>query len=223
MTLNYLLYMIKKEVNIKEFGDVPAQPPAQYQQVTNSIINADFLKFMMSAENAAQNGRDPKTGLWKPHVSPEGGLETIGYGHKLHNWLEVKKYIEKPLSDKEIIKLLQNDLIEANKKVHKYIGGYYRAKIMLNQKQEEMLTEFAFNLGGLEKFPKFVEAVLRNDINTMRREFKRFYRTPGGVKPIEMERRNKLFYDRYLSSPIKENVKNIIKDLIIEYLNEKIK
>jgi len=173
--------------------DVP--PPAHYQAASQSITNSEFLKFMMNVENAELKGRDSKTGTWHPRVSPEGGLETVGYGHKLKSWSEIRKYTG--ISDKDVVKLLRDDLAEANKKVHDYIKNHYGAKILLSQKQEEMLTEFAFSLGGLDKFPKFTEAVLRNDIPTIKKEYKRFYRDKNQT-PIELERRNKLFYDRFL-------------------------
>ena len=174
---------------------IDAPPPAQYQQTSNTVVNSDFLKFMMSVENAELKGRDPKTKTWRPHVSPEGGLETVGYGHKLNSWAEVKKHTG--ISDKDVVKLLRDDLIAANKKVHQYIESHYGAKILLSQKQDEMLTELAFNLGGLEKFPRFTDAVLRNNFDVMKQEFKRSYTLPSGERK-SLERRNKLFYDRYL-------------------------
>jgi GH24 family phage-related lysozyme (muramidase) len=178
---------------INEDLDIPT--PAQHQPASNTIINSDFLKFVMNVENAELKGRDPKTKIWHPHSSPEGGSETVGYGHKLKNGPNVQKHTN--LSDKDVVKLLRDDLVEANKKVHQYVEKVYGIKILLNQKQEEMLTEFVFNLGGLDKFPKFTEAVLKNDMPTMRKEYKRFYRGKD-QKPIELERRNKLFYDRFL-------------------------
>jgi GH24 family phage-related lysozyme (muramidase) len=178
---------------INEDLDIPT--PAQHQPASNTIINSDFLKFVMNVENAELKGRDPKTKIWHPHSSPEGGSETVGYGHKLKNGPNVQKHTN--LSDKDVVKLLRDDLVEANKKVHQYVEKVYGAKILLNQKQEEMLTEFAFNLGGLDKFPKFVDGVLRNDMNIMKKEFKRNYKTPAGERKT-LDRRNQLFYDRFL-------------------------
>ena len=50
-----------------------------------------------------------------------------------------------------------------------------------------MLIDFQFNLGGLEKFPKFTDAVFKNDTDTMMKEYKRFFQDPesGEMKPLE--------------------------------------
>ena len=189
--------MIKLIDIIKEIGDAPAIPPAIVQPSTKSIINADFLKYMMNAENAATKGR--KNGIWTPHKSPEGGLPTIGYGHKIQTTNELIRYKKTGISDKDAIKLLSSDLIEANKKVHDYIKKRYNIKIQLTQKQEEMLTEFAFSVrGGLGSFPNFTDAVLRNDIDTMRKEYERKFTPKGETEKKSLVRRNNLFYDRYL-------------------------
>ncbi len=78
----------------------------------------------------------------------------------------------------------------------------------MSLKQEEMLTEFAFNLGGLSKFPKFVDSVLRNDLNTMNKEYKRY------VGNKELTGRNTAFYSRYLTE-------NADKELMTEGVKEK--
>ena len=38
-------------------------------------------EFIKAVENPAQVGKDGD--VWFPHDSPEGGLPTLGYGHKL--------------------------------------------------------------------------------------------------------------------------------------------
>ena len=65
----------------------------------------------------------------------------------------------------------------------------------LSRKQQEMLTEYAFNLGSLRGFPKFTKAVVEEDWATARNEYKRTYKANG--KRYELAR-NKFFYDRYL-------------------------
>ena len=55
-----------------------------------------------------------------------------------------------------------------------------------------MLTDFAFNLGGLNKFPKFVDAVLRNKWDIVKKEYQR---GSGGKL---LKGRNSAFYDRFL-------------------------
>jgi GH24 family phage-related lysozyme (muramidase) len=67
----------------------------------------------------------------------------------------------------------------------------------LNQKQKEMFLDFTFNLGSLKSFPKFTEAVLKGDMATARKEYKRYFENDKGeVK--EVKDRNEQFFKTYL-------------------------
>jgi hypothetical protein len=61
-----------------------------------------------------------------------------------------------------------------------------------------MLTEFAFNLGSLDKFPSFVDSVLRNNLDKTKKEYVRSYVDAKTNKRLPLQRRNLAFYDRYL-------------------------
>lgn len=163
--------------------DVP--PPAIVQRA--EVFSQDFVNFVKSAENAGKVGF--KNGKWYPHKSFEGGLPTIAWGHKIKNRQELRKVI-RGISNQEAETLLRKDLETAKANVQKYVKGL-GVNIPLSPKQMEMLTEFAFNLGGLEKFPKFTKAVLNKDWVEAEKQSKRF---SGGK---ELTRRNKLFHDRY--------------------------
>jgi GH24 family phage-related lysozyme (muramidase) len=152
------------------------------------------VNFVKNLENADKKGFI--NGKWYPHPSPEGGYPTIAYGHKIKTDKEEQKY-RQGLDDREATKLLVKDLMEAKDKVRKYIDDRYKIHLMLDKKQMEMLTDFAFNLGGLEKFPKFTDAVLRKDWKRAAQEYKRGYRSASGERK-ELTRRNQLFFDRYL-------------------------
>ena len=55
-----------------------------------------------------------------------------------------------------------------------------------------MLLDIQFNVkGGIDSFPKFTEAVLDNDINTMQEEYKRYFKNKQGE--YEELARNKSF------------------------------
>lgn len=177
-----------KETNLFEGIDVPAQ----IQQVSHQNFAPDFIKFIKSIENGNKIGF--KNGKWYPHNSPEGGLPTIGYGHKLTKD-ETVKYTH-GLSDQDVEKLLVSDLNKAKSIVHDYIKKKYKVNLTLTSKQEEMLTEFAFNLGGLDKFPKFVDAVLRQQWGVVKKEYKRKFNSNGSMH--DLSNRNHAFFNRFL-------------------------
>lgn len=161
-----------------------------YVQPAGYSINIDFVNFIKNLENQTRVGYDKEKNLWFPHESSEGGKPTIAYGHKIKN--DEFELFKKGITEKEATRLLVTDILEAKKMVNEYIKRKYGITIQLTQKQGEILIEFAFNLGGLDKFPKFVDAVLRNDWKTARKEYKRF----GAGR--ELKTRNERFFDRYL-------------------------
>lgn len=168
-----------------------ATPPAHIQTATNSIINSSFLNYIKSVENNTKVGFDKNKNLWFPSKSVEGGFPTIGYGHKIKDKKEVET-LKHGVSDNYVQKLLIQDITNASQHVSEYIKRKYKVNLMLTEKQNEMLTDFAFNLGSLDKFPKFVDAVLRNDVEGMKQQYKRF---TGGK---ELTGRNNAFYNRFL-------------------------
>jgi GH24 family phage-related lysozyme (muramidase) len=184
--------MISLKRIVKEIMEeaLPPAPPPEHQQSSSEIID-DFANYIKSVENAQKSGYDKDRKLWFPHKSYEGGMPTIGYGHKIKNDQELKSCTN-GVPDNVVSKLLLNDLMVANKKVHEYIKRKYKVNLTLSKRQNEILVDYAFNLGGLDKFPKFVDAVLRNQWDIVRNEY---IRKSGGK---ELTGRNKAFYNRYL-------------------------
>lgn len=181
--------MIKLKEIVNEIMD--ATPQHNIQPVSTNTMSSDFINYIKIIENGIGKGYDKHKKLWFPHKSYEGGLPTIGYGHKIKNNRELAGF-KAGASNDTVTKLLTNDLAEANKHVHEYIKRKYKVSLVLSQKQNEMLTDFAFNLGGLEKFPKFTDAVLRNQWDIVKKEYKRH---AGGK---ELTGRNTAFYNRFL-------------------------
>lgn len=175
--------MVKLKDLLKEVVDVPAI------QNQSTRLSQDFIQFIKELENREHRGR--KNGKWYPHKSTEGGMPTIGYGHKIHTKTQLKSFL-KGISDADVNRLLIDDLTKAQHKVKEYIQDVYKVNVAMTISQDEMLTEFAFNTGGLEKFPKFVDAVLRSNWDTARKEYKRY------GHGNELTLRNELFFDRYL-------------------------
>ena len=70
-----------------------------------------FIEYLKYVENGSKVGWDEDQQLWFPHHSPEGGNDTIAYGHKLrdaeveqsNNWkdpeIESYKNFEFPLHE----------------------------------------------------------------------------------------------------------------------------
>jgi len=156
-----------------------------------------FFGYLKGVENSRlATTKDPK---YVVHDSPEGGLETIGYGHKLN-------VLEKSLGrvyrwdigeiDEEIASaILALDIEKVSAQLSQTVPAWDKR----SQRQQEILTDYQFNLGNVAHvFPKFYGAVLRRDIDVQREEYKRYYRDNEGHWR-ELRERNKLFHSRYLS------------------------
>jgi len=155
-----------------------------------------FFRYMQRVENDKLAAGDESTLV---HTSPEGGLDTVGYGHKL-NVLEksintVYGFDLDTLTREQCDYILSMDI----EQVASNLAGRVPAWKKRSQRQQEMLVDMQFNVGNVERtFPKFYQAVLKNDIEGQRKEYKRFYTDKMGIKR-ELKRRNRFFYSRYLS------------------------
>lgn len=137
-------------------------------------------------------GYDKNKKLWFPYAKAENGNVVIAYGHKSKSPIEIKS-LKKGITDDQAERLLISDLEIAKQLVNKYIEKKYKVKLLLDKNQNEILADFAFNLGGLEKFPKFVDAVLKKDWKVVKKEYKR--NTDGNM----LTKRNQEFFNRYLT------------------------
>ena len=169
-----------------------ATPPAIVQSA--HVFSSRFLEYIKSVENASKIGY--KNGKWFPHPAPEGGMPEIGYGHKIQKGEE--SLFSKGLSDSEVSKLLSKDLDIAKKRVYNDIKSMFHVNIPLNEIQEEILTDYAFNLGTLKNYPKFVRAVLNKDWNTVKKEYVRSFKDAKGT--THTLARNKTFFNTYLKN-----------------------
>ena len=190
----YLLCVIKLNKILKELmiealpPSPPAQPPAIHIQ--HQDFSPDFIEYMKNVENSIYAGFDKQKKLWFPYKDKSGWH--IAYGHKLESneIIHFRHGINQSAADK----LLIRDLQKAKLRVHDYIKEKYKVDLMLTKKQEEMLLDFSYNLGGLEEFPKFVDAVLRNQKDIIKREYVRHF---AGK---ELVGRNQSFFNRFLTT-----------------------
>jgi GH24 family phage-related lysozyme (muramidase) len=161
------------------------------QDQTNKMLlySEGFLNYVKSAENDQLS----KTGTGMIQESPEGGNDTVGYGHKLTDEEiasgKVYGYNINNLNKNQANTILIRDLEEKNKILNNKLGTAYTD---LDPKRKQMLLDIQFNVrDGIDSFPKFTEAVLNNDTDTMKKQYKRYFKNKQD-KYVELAR-NKQF------------------------------
>lgn len=169
-----------------------------YTKGNTLMFRNEFLEYIKLAENASllKEGKDAV------HRSPEGGNDTVGYGHKLTDAEKkagkVYGIALKDINAQNAEKILMMDLMKRDKALSARLGKKYDS---LDQKRKEMLLDMEFNVGTVEKeFPEFTKAVFKNDMPSALKESKRFYKEENSDKPVELTRRNKLFEQTFFSS-----------------------
>ena len=183
-----------KNSMLNEFTDMP---PAHVQRAESNKFSNKLINYIKHVENGNKSGY--KNGKWYPIPSIEGGTPTIAYGHKITG--RGSNYAN-GLTDHEANELLNRDLESAKQIVYHDIHHMFKVKLpTLDADKEEMLIDFAYNLGTLDKFPKFVRAVLTNDWKTAAKEYKRTATEKNGNK-IDLGR-NKVFFDVFLKPHLK--------------------
>ena len=123
-------------------------------------------------ENSIKSGYKKSEDKWYPHKSPEGGADTIGYGHKLLG-ADASKYY-KGISSADADKLLESDILKHQSIAEKIVDQKYGKGTFdgLPQDSQMLLVDYAYN-GVLNKFPTFMGAVVQGDKNTMLKEYER--------------------------------------------------
>jgi GH24 family phage-related lysozyme (muramidase) len=166
--------------------DASKMKPADQAAITQSVQKSvgSFMDYIKKVENQGKVGYNAEKKLWFPHKSFEGGSDTIGYGHKIQKGEDFSKGI----TDAQAESLLKTDLAKAKQQVYKELGS-----VKLTPQQEEMFVDFVFNMGTLKKFPKFTEFALKNDLEGMKSQYKRY---AGGK---ELKGRNSEFLKRFLA------------------------
>jgi len=162
------------------------------------LIRSEFIEYIKRVENGGKSGFDFNTSSWFPHTSPEGGNDTIGYGHKLR---DNEHWMKEGVSDAYVEDLLFKDIVFAAESASEIVNEYPESDFeFIPQRSQEIFTDFVFNLGGggFRKFPKLINATLSEDTETMRNEYKRYYRNGYGELK-ELEQRNSEFYKMFLT------------------------
>lgn len=161
-----------------------------------------FLQYLMEQEHGAfLKGDAPAL-----HDSPEGGLPTVGFGHKLsqeeYDSGKVYGYDIYTMTPEQAQEVMIKDLEKHEKSLARELGDDFEK---LDQNRKEMLLDFQYNLGSAKKkFPTFTQAVIDNDVETMNKEYKRGYTDAEG-NFRELQSRNKAFAVNFL--PTAEGVR----------------
>ena len=154
-----------------------------------------LIQFLQEQENAALLDRGEPV----RHKSPEGGLDTVGYGHKL-TMGEVVSHTVYGMSLSELTPdtcydILLKDVDCCYSMCALTVPGWDE----MSPRKQAMIAEIEFNVGRVHlTFPKFCAACKADDLEGQRKEFRRFFHDMDGVRH-ELTRRNEAFYDTFLS------------------------
>ncbi len=101
-----------------------------------AAITSDFMQKVMQWENNKAykpGGWNDKKQRWFPHKSPEGGLPTIAYGHKLTPSDVSSDRFKNGISDSDAKELLKNDLFAASLKAARLVPDYKKLPVNVRQ------------------------------------------------------------------------------------------
>jgi len=101
-----------------------------------AAITSDFMQKVMQWENNKAykpGGWNDKKQRWYPHKSPEGGLPTIAYGHKLTPSDVSSDRFKNGISDSDAKELLKNDLFAASLKAARLVPDYKKLPVNVRQ------------------------------------------------------------------------------------------
>jgi len=162
------------------------------------------------SENAANKGYDKEKDLWFP-FDVSDAERNIGWGINMSTFSkEERERISKGITTVELEQMYSDRIANHLNKTQDYIDtwqgdwtrddksgntGYKGKEGNWNKLPDNLklaLTDFSYNLGGLEKFPKFVTAVMNNDLEGAKAEYKRYWKNKG-VK-TELTKRNEEIY-----------------------------
>lgn len=102
------------------------------EQAINSKLAA-VIKNFENNKAYKPGGWDPIKKRWYPHPSPEGGLKTIGFGHKCKTAQEQADFERTGLTDAEATALLQADLVTAEATAKRLVKSYNKLPVTAQQ------------------------------------------------------------------------------------------
>jgi len=175
---------LQEAIEMTPQTSTPVKP--KMKQVGKDYVVNDVAARVFATENNKDNpkgGYNKKTGRWVPVESPEGGAPTIAYGIKFGTGspeailAERQGYLTDKQANDAVYSLSQ---FHINKAKEVYDGKFGEGSWdNLGPKSQSILADYSFNV-GLKNFPKLMEGFHNGDIDTIRKEYKRYM----GSKPL---------------------------------------
>lgn len=207
----FLEYMDKKHLSSSTNKRLLEKPLTEkpLTNITKTSLNVESYEtlrnFLREAEGDKHTQR--KLGTFKkdkffPHTSPEGGNPTIGYGHKITHEELQSDLFSRGITSEQADKLFEKDIQRSERKAKHYFDNRFGTKTWnnLDSHRKSMVIEFIFNLGDLNKFPRFTKALVNEDWEKASKEYKRYFKV--GRRRRELKRRNKLFYKEFIKPKV---------------------
>jgi hypothetical protein len=173
---------------------------AQASEISPSI-DKSFETYIKDVENEPLKSGNVK---YFRHKSKEGGLDTIGFGHKLtKEEQKTNKVYDYDLSTitKDNVKKISNDILKKDlQKTEQILIKTHGDKFVnLDNRRKQMLIDFQFNVRNFKNkdvFPLFKEALFTGNEEEMEKQYKRFFKSNGETKSLD---RNKFFKKYFLN------------------------
>jgi hypothetical protein len=176
-TIDPVINEAKKIINNTNTEIVPKEEFKKGGVASPLDLNPETMKkyreILKVQENSLKSGYRKAEDKWYPHKSPEGGKDTVGFGHKLIG-PDAYKYT-KGLTTKEAENLLDSDILKHQTVAKNLIDTKYGKGTFdsLPQDSQMLLVDYAYN-GVLNTFPTFTDALVKGDKTTMLKEYKRY-------------------------------------------------
>jgi GH24 family phage-related lysozyme (muramidase) len=184
-----------------------AEPRKSSRTKPQADEDENFVNYMKKVENAQLLGGDVSMLEYVDANESDTNKKTIGYGHvitdKERESGKIYGYDIENLTIEQANEILKRDLSKAYDQLTNTFGRQF---LDLDDRRKQMLVDMQFNLGSLEAFPKFTEALFAGDETTMMKEYKRSFRDPesGNMKPLTG--RNKDFNEFFFKGMAKASL-----------------
>jgi len=172
---------LQEKVGVSDPDRSPASEPIskpvmldQSYLPDNQELSPELIERVKNYENSQKVGYNPKTDMYMPHPSIEGGEPTIGFGDKLYpqKYGEemTKQILQYGMPAHKVEKALRENLLKAKKDAEAIMQ--MKGIKNLDPIQKEALTEMVFQMGrqGTLGFPNMIKALQRGDLEAAERE-----------------------------------------------------
>ena len=178
--------------------------------VESNIVDSIHTEIRQQ-ENGVRAGWKEETGKWLPHPSAEGGLPTIGYGHKFATQEEADAMIASGgITEEQALTLFQEDMNVSESRAKKAYEANYKDRKWdsLDALGKLMLTEIAFNTGtllenGVYNWPTLTKAIHDKDYGVASSQLNRTYTRKSDGKQVSLRGR---------TNALKAVYKTLLKD-----------